>query len=160
MITYHDGNILDSGADIICHQVNCRGVMGGGLAKQIKERYPKVYKEYKKLCDCEVIGNPPLGCVQWVSLKENTVFPCVCNLFAQVDYGIDKRQTEYWALRDCFDFLFEECDENYPLCTIAIPSRIGCGLAGGDWDIVLPIIDRASRGKSADIQIWKLRSEK
>ena len=41
MVTFHNGNILDSGADIICHQVNCRGVMGSGVAKQIKELLDK-----------------------------------------------------------------------------------------------------------------------
>ena len=33
--------------DVIGHVVNCQGVMGGGIAKSIKERYPSVYEEYK-----------------------------------------------------------------------------------------------------------------
>ena len=28
---------------LVCHQVNCRGVMGSGLALQIRERYPVVF---------------------------------------------------------------------------------------------------------------------
>ena len=51
MVVYKECDIFDSGADIICHQVNCQGVMGSGLAKQIRERYPIVYEEYKKWCD-------------------------------------------------------------------------------------------------------------
>lgn len=43
-----EGNILDCDKDIIVQQVNCQGVMGGGLAKQILMRYPEVPKEYKK----------------------------------------------------------------------------------------------------------------
>ena len=43
-----EGNILDYDKDIIVQQVNCQGVMGGGLAKQILMKYPEVPKEYKK----------------------------------------------------------------------------------------------------------------
>lgn len=41
-LCYYNGDILKSKADIICQQVNCKGAMGAGLAKQIKEKYPKV----------------------------------------------------------------------------------------------------------------------
>lgn len=30
--------------DIICHQTNCKGVMGAGIAFQIKRAYPEVFK--------------------------------------------------------------------------------------------------------------------
>lgn len=45
-ITYQDGNIFDSDAKIICHQVNTYGVMGAGIAAEVKERFPEVYTEY------------------------------------------------------------------------------------------------------------------
>jgi nicotinamidase-related amidase len=34
-------------ASAIAHQVNLMGVMGAGLAKQIKQKYPTVYAQYK-----------------------------------------------------------------------------------------------------------------
>ena len=46
MITYKNGNLLESGCDIICHQVNCQKVMGSGIAKQIREKWPIVYYDY------------------------------------------------------------------------------------------------------------------
>ena len=49
MIKIIEGNILNAEEDIICHQVNCRGKMGSGLAKQIRDKYPDVYKEYVDL---------------------------------------------------------------------------------------------------------------
>lgn len=33
--------------DIICHQTNCKGVMGAGIAFQIKRTYPEVFKSTK-----------------------------------------------------------------------------------------------------------------
>jgi len=49
MIKIIEGNILNAKEDIICHQVNCKKVMGSGLAKQIRDKYPNVYEEYVNL---------------------------------------------------------------------------------------------------------------
>ena len=43
---YKTGDLLDAPVDYICHQVNCQGRMGSGIAKQIKERWPVVYEGY------------------------------------------------------------------------------------------------------------------
>ena len=49
IITFEHNNILESfNIDILCHQVNCQGVMGAGLAKQIRSKYPEVYEQYKE----------------------------------------------------------------------------------------------------------------
>lgn len=48
MIIYKQGNLLDSGCKVICHQVNCQGVMGSGIAKEIRNRFPTAYTEFRK----------------------------------------------------------------------------------------------------------------
>lgn len=40
-VVIKEGNVFDSDAKIICHQVNCQGVMGSGVAKEVRERYPR-----------------------------------------------------------------------------------------------------------------------
>lgn len=50
MIKYIQGNIFDSSAPVLVNTVNCKGVMGAGLAKQFKERYPDMFKEYRLAC--------------------------------------------------------------------------------------------------------------
>lgn len=52
MINYIDGNMLEFDADILCHQVNCKGVMGGGVAKQIREKLltAQQFESYRSLC--------------------------------------------------------------------------------------------------------------
>jgi O-acetyl-ADP-ribose deacetylase (regulator of RNase III) len=67
MVNIVDGDILNAKENIICHQVNCQGVMGSGLAKQIKNKYPNVYAKYKKFCE-ENKGSC-LGCFQILKLK-------------------------------------------------------------------------------------------
>lgn len=48
MIEIIEGNLFDTDAKFICHQVNCMGKMDSGVALQIKQRFPHVYEEYKK----------------------------------------------------------------------------------------------------------------
>ena len=43
MIKYIKGDILNVTEGIIVQQVNCFGVMGAGLAKQIRDKWPSVY---------------------------------------------------------------------------------------------------------------------
>ena len=35
---------------MVCHQVNCMGAMGSGLAKQIHQQFPAVYTAYPRMC--------------------------------------------------------------------------------------------------------------
>ena len=46
MIKLIEGNLFNTKANIICHQCNCQGIMGSGVALEVKNRYPKVYESY------------------------------------------------------------------------------------------------------------------
>ena len=48
IIKYYDGNVVDSTAPIIAHQVNFEGIMGAGVAKNIREKYPDIMKDYQE----------------------------------------------------------------------------------------------------------------
>ena len=50
-----DGNLLDFPNDInvIAHSCNTRNIMGAGIAKQIKDRYPEAYEADTKAYDTE-----------------------------------------------------------------------------------------------------------
>ena len=50
MIEYIQGDIFESNSDAIVNPVNCVGVMGAGLAKQFKERYPDNFRAYQEAC--------------------------------------------------------------------------------------------------------------
>lgn len=138
MIKYIDGDIFASEADVILHQVNCQGVMGSGVAKQVRARYPWVYGEYKALCDMvKATGSTKrlLGVVRTVYIDESRQ---ISNLFAQDRYGSDgKCYTDYGALRQCL----ETIDKTFKNKTIAIPYLMGCHRGGGDWETVLALIE-------------------
>lgn len=134
------GNILDAKHGIIAHQVNCRLVMASGLAKQIRKKYPIVYTEYRN-----VMGSAPfetrLGKCQLVYVSPNFY---VANLFGQLNYGRGKQHTDYNALALSLASLQQWRNNYYPdknQMPLYLPSYIGCGLGGGDWNIVKGIIE-------------------
>ena len=50
MIEYIEGDLLKTNVEVIIHQTNCKGVMGAGIALQIKNNYPEVFKYYVYFC--------------------------------------------------------------------------------------------------------------
>ena len=101
-IIYKKGNLLDAQTDVIAHQVNCQGVMGSGVAKQIKEKWPDVFAQYsyhttmhEKVC---------LGNCQLVQINKSQF---VANLFGQRYYGRENlRYTSYDGIYDaCYDVI-------------------------------------------------------
>ena len=96
------GDILDATEEITCHQVNCRGVMGAGVAKTLCTRWPIIKKTYIRYCRRFENQNELLGHVLPVEVEPNKT---VLNIFGQLDYGRDKyrKYTDYVALTKAFD---------------------------------------------------------
>ncbi|MBA2285436.1 MAG: macro domain-containing protein [Ktedonobacteraceae bacterium] len=61
-IQYKTGDIFESDAHVIVNPVNCKGIMGKGLALAFKEKYPAMFKVYQEECKTGVlhIGQPTL----------------------------------------------------------------------------------------------------
>jgi len=115
------GNILDITKGTICQQVNCKKVAGAGLAMQIRNKYPKWYKEFLGFD-----GN--LGEVFLYKVNELTI----ASLYSQENYGrLEDRYTDYNAFTECLFSLEEKTREINE--TIYFPYKIGCGLGKGDW---------------------------
>lgn len=120
------GDLLKADADVICHQVNLQGVMGGGLALSIARKYPNVNKIY------EDYEPKKLGEVCMVYTDDFIVANC----FSQTEYF----NTDYNALRVCL-LKVRKYMLNCGYRTIAIPYKYGCGIANGDWGTVFDIFN-------------------
>lgn len=147
MIKHIKCNIFDCGVSIILHSVNCKGVMGAGLAKQIREKYPNVYSTYCK--HCHDAKEPLLG--SWLAVKANDG-KWIINLFGQDGFGRDKRYTDYDALKKSM-YGAKAALGDVP---IAIPYKLGCGLGGGDWNIVYGIIEEVFGDNESDVLICEI----
>lgn len=151
------GDLLETPFEIIAHQVNCRGKMGSGVAKQIKERYPVVYEDYARALKCHG-ANAMFGMGQIVNQDDHTIF----NLFGQYNYGYDgEKYTNYKALENALDdaickYRYERNISLEIQLTIAIPYKIGCDRGGGDWKIVKQMLENIERDYNVVFVAYKL----
>lgn len=122
--------------DVIAHGCNCFCTMGAGIAPQMAkafgcDRYPLEHIHYRGEVN-------KLGQIQWGTYidneKENEVK--VVNAYTQFHYG-GHMPLDYEALRLCLRKINYIFNHNH----IGLP-QIGCGLAGGNWDIVSGMIQQ------------------
>lgn len=130
MITAGEGSIFDSDADAIVNAVNCVGVMGAGLAKAFKDRFPHMNEQYEVKCklgllkpgqlDIYVIDSTPKYIINFPT-KDDWRNP------SELKYILSGRR----AMIDVV--------EQYKMKSVAIPA-LGCGLGGLSWGVVKPIL--------------------
>jgi O-acetyl-ADP-ribose deacetylase (regulator of RNase III) len=116
------GNVLEAKENLICHQVNEYGSMGGGLALQIATKYPNVEQEYKQYVE----ENKAYGLLNHFLISHINNTQSIVNCFTQLNF-----ETQYEAIREVFTYLKHYAKENN--LSIAIPYFYGCGIAKGDW---------------------------
>ena len=151
MIIEVQKNLLETSCDIIAHQTNCVGVMGAGVARQIRDKLLSSveYESYRKLCSER--RSSLLGTVQCLSAKNGKL---IFNLFGEnvpTGQGLD---TDYVALKRAMMEL-KTYAEAFDM-SIAMPGLIGCGLAGGDWGIVYEMINDVFGDSSVTVELCYL----
>ncbi len=126
--------------DYIIHQANLFCTFGSGIAAEIKRRYPYAYEadcktakgDYKKLGAYEIVHDCKL------------MKPSIINAYSQDGISAVHRTTNYAAVGKIFFDLEKQLrEEHFPgdsPTTLGIPYKIGCGLAGGDWNVVRAIV--------------------
>lgn len=147
-----NGNLLDSTAGILIHQVNCQGKMGSGVAKAIRDKWPVVFEKYSKFCSGQD-GSYLLGKCLPVRVNETQR---VMNWFAQDNFGYDGRKyTSYDALDTCMAKTAEYC-KSYGIKAIALPYHMSCDRGGANWNVVTTMLTENFKDLDLTIEIWKL----
>ena len=159
-----DGDLFTTKARIIAHQVNCQGVMGSGVAKQIRQRNPQMFLNYARHCAAaKRTGWSPLGTnlILHTDADADSYVPgtmvytgqYICNMFAQNMYGYDgRRYTNIDALRSCFTKLAQYAREDG--LTVAMPYKVGCVRGGANWEVVYKMIEEIFR--DVNVELWRL----
>jgi O-acetyl-ADP-ribose deacetylase (regulator of RNase III) len=139
MLKHTTGNLLDLAEagdfDIVVQGCNCFNTMGGGIAREIRERYPHVAAVDGKTVrgDYTKLGN---WTQENVLLKNGTVTFDIINAYTQYNMSQGTDVFEYTA----FQLILEKLTFVYPGKRIGLP-YIGMGLAGGDKDAIIPMIE-------------------
>jgi O-acetyl-ADP-ribose deacetylase (regulator of RNase III) len=133
------GNLLDLAEagefDVIVQGCNCFNTMGGGIAREIRERYPHVAAVDSKTVrgDYNKLGT-------WTSenviVKNGTVTFDIINAYTQYNMSRGDDVFEYAA----FLLILEKLLHAYGNKRIGLP-YIGMGLAGGDRETIIPMIE-------------------
>jgi O-acetyl-ADP-ribose deacetylase (regulator of RNase III) len=135
-IIYNKGNALHGSEPYLAHGCNNKGVMGSGIARQIREVYPGAYDIYRNEYNRNGLS---LGdVIFYIKHNEKTIL----NWITQDGYGRDGKQyVSYEAIKDCI----LKTNKLVPLrARIAMP-KIGAGLGGGDWNIIANLLQEHAK---------------
>lgn len=145
MITYLKGDAtqpVSDGPKIIAHICNDIGGWGRGFVVALSKRWAEPEKMYRQWHAAQKGNDLPLGDVQIVPVGPGL---WVCNMVAQ--HGVTTVDgvppIRYEALDECLKTMSRTAF--WHKASVHMP-RIGCGLAGGTWDMVEPIIARRLTG--------------
>ena len=134
MIEYINGDLLDQDG-YICHQCNSISVYAKGLSLEIFNKFPKsdIYKNKIE----KVPGN--------IIIIEDVI-----NMIAQISPGKsykkgDSKNDRIEFFKGCLDKISEHFKDQ--VVKISFPYNIGCGLAGGNWDIYKELIENFGKEK-------------
>lgn len=163
MLKIIEGNIIDSQADYVVHQVNCKGAMNSGVAKTLRDFNEGIYIHYRLICE-EKNFNPEtlLGIYDEYPIKQGNQI--VLSLFAQNSYGYDGKQyTDVEAFQKGLNTMrskipiFSWKNDKMHHTSIALPYKIGCGRGGANWDKVYKIIEEELN--MFNVELWRLEEE-
>jgi len=169
MLKHNKGNLLDLAEagefDVVVHGCNCFNTMGGGIARQIRERYrvaARVDAETRR-GDYNKLGN-------WTESHAGDYFDnmtfkvsnnrppekrfIILNCYTQYNMSTGEDVFEYTA----FQLILEKLLHNYGYKRLGMP-YIGMGLAGGDFARIIPMIENfaikvTERGGSVTLVQW------
>mgnify|MGYP000066635189 CR=1 FL=1 len=139
MIMELKGDLLKSEVDAIGHCSNCFGVMGAGIAKQIKDNLSEAFDadSKTKVGDRSKLGSFSIGTITQPKVKTSIKY--VYNLYGQYYYGTDSRKLNYESIYTALELMKTDCLSR-PIRNIGFPKNMGCKLAGGQWNIVESMI--------------------
>lgn len=133
MLQHKKGNLLDLAEagefDIIVQGCNCFNTMGGGIAREIRERFSMAAQVDNETVkgDYNKLGN------------YTTAFTgkfLIVNAYTQYNMSQGTDVFEYTA----FQLILEKLINEFGNKRIGLP-YVGMGLAGGDKDLIIPMIE-------------------
>jgi O-acetyl-ADP-ribose deacetylase (regulator of RNase III) len=137
------------GPGVIAHVCNDSGGWGKGFVLAISRRWPEPEAAYRRWArGGRDFG---LGMVQLVKVEDHLR---VANMVAQHGYASRANPVaiRYDALAQCLSKLAGQTEAG----TVIHMPRIGCGLAGGSWDQIEPLIEGRIAAAGFDVRVYDL----
>ena len=148
VITFIQGNLLDSDAEAVVNTVNTQGIMGKGIALMFKERFPHNFKLYRRACKS---GEVRIGSM--FVTENNEIFGPV--------WIINFPTKTHWRVKTRLEWISQGLQDlvcivkERGIRSLAVPP-LGCGNGGLDWRQVRPlIVDALSKVEGLEVMIYE-----
>jgi O-acetyl-ADP-ribose deacetylase (regulator of RNase III) len=132
-----EGDLFDPnhGFTSLAQGVNCRGIMGAGIAIPFKTRYPDMYETYKELCAKSAHLLP--GTAQVVLMSADDSRPDVINLFSQYQPGAN---ATYEYLERALHSMDQQLTLLVDTSLVIARGILGTNITRTPFDVGLPLI--------------------
>ncbi|MGH2665522.1 macro domain-containing protein [Flavobacterium sp.] len=137
------------GNKMIVHICNDIGGWGKGFVMAISKKWKEPEKKYREWYSTQL--NFDLGEVQFVQVEKDL---WIANLIGQHKINKDEKgeaPIRYNAIEEGLQKIAFFAEQN--AISIHMP-RIGCGLAGGKWENIEPIVQRTLSGKNIEVTVY------
>ncbi len=148
MLTYIEGDLFCSPAQVLVNTVNTVGVMGKGIALEFKKRYPEMFETYKKQCD-----------------KHNLTIGRLMLWYAPDHWILQFPTKEHWRNPSKLEYIekglmaFVRKYADYNITSIAFP-KLGCGNGELNWTDVKAVMEKYLKDLPIDVYIYLGKCEK
>jgi O-acetyl-ADP-ribose deacetylase (regulator of RNase III) len=138
------------GVKLICHICNDSGGWGKGFVLAISRRWEQPERAYREWYNGRAENDFGLGAVQFVQVEPYT---WVANMVAQrgTKRGSKGPPIRYEAVAECLEKVAQKATELK--ASLHMP-RIGCGLAGGEWTRIEPLIVEALCRRGLSVTVY------
>ncbi len=139
-----DGDLFASRCEALVNAVNCVGVMGAGIAKEFRRRYPAHYAAYAGLCRRG-----------WLRVGRPLLF-----LQADTPQIVAFPTKHHWRERSHLTTLdhglgrLAALSLEWGLDSLAMPA-LGCGLGGLPWKAVRERIEHHFAGFPLPVEVYR-----
>jgi O-acetyl-ADP-ribose deacetylase (regulator of RNase III) len=139
----------EGGNKVIVHVCNDIGGWGKGFVVALSKRWSAPEKQYREWFKSQ--NNFELGEVQFVQVEDHL---WIANVIGQHKINKDENGNSpirYEAIRQGLQKVADFADELE--ASVHMP-RIGCGLAGGTWDKIEPLIEASLLAKQINVTVY------
>lgn len=149
-------NPRGQGNKLIVHICNNEGAWGAGFVLAISQKWKepeKHYKEWFKTKEEKLPNKPRLGNNEIIKVEPDI---WIANMIAQngLSRSDNRPLVNYVALRKCLRKVSVFAKGNG--VSVHMP-RIGCGIAGGKWEDVEPIVLEELCRRGVDVTVYDLK---
>jgi len=143
-----EADMFKSDADAWVNTVNCKGVMGGGIALLFKQKFPQMYLDYRNKCNIGIIKP---GTVNTYANDDGSP-NFILNLATKDDYR-NPSELE-WIKDGVFDLLCTV--RQFRIQKVALPA-LGCGLGGLNFEDVKAIYEKYLASSDCIFEVYSPR---